>query len=110
MATSALSRARDEAKAKLHVFQSDPASKSDEGTKESRRKARTARLQLVLPEKSVDRLEALKEVTEASSYAEVIRRALRIYEGLLAETDAGGTVFVKRPDGSDEIVPLSRVL
>jgi hypothetical protein len=75
-----------------------------------RRRAGSVRLQLVLPVESVNRLDALKEATEASSYAEVLRRALRIYEGLLAETQDGGEVFVKRRDGVEEKVPLKRAL
>lgn len=74
------------------------------------RRAGSVRLQLVLPVKSVTRLDELKEATEASSYAEVLRRALRIYEGLLAETQDGGEIFVRRPDGVEQKVPLERVL
>ena len=75
-----------------------------------KRSARTARLQIVLPQPSFDRLEAIKEETEAASYAEVIRRALRLYEGLLAETREGGKLVVLRDDGSVEDVPLVRAL
>ena len=57
-----------------------------------------ARLQLVLPQTSVDRLKKLKENTKAKSYAEVIRRALRVYE--IVEKDGG--------DGGEEniLVPM----
>lgn len=73
------------------------------------RKERTARLQLVLPESSYDRLDALKEATEAASYAEVIRRALRIYEGIIAEAHDGSEFVVRRPNGEEEII-LSKLL
>lgn len=61
--------------------------------------ARSARLQLVLPESSIDRLEAIKDATEAASYAEVFRRSLQLCELLLAEQHAGSTLQIVRPDG-----------
>jgi hypothetical protein len=70
--------------------------------------AGTGRLQLLLPTSSVERLEAIKDTIEAASYAEVIRRALRLYEAFLAEERDGGHVFVRREgDGGDVIIPLS---
>lgn len=75
-----------------------------------KKRANSVRLQLVLPVESVNRLNAIKDLTEASSYAEVFRRALRIYEGLLAETQDGGDVLVRRPDGIEQRVPLGRAL
>ena len=36
------------------------------------------RINLLLPDRSAERLEKLKEVTEASSYAEVIRNAIPV--------------------------------
>jgi hypothetical protein len=58
------------------------------------------RVQLDLPEKSMSRLLALKEKTEASSYVEVIKNALRLYEAVIEETDAGNTFLVKDKEGS----------
>lgn len=80
--------------------------KSSDPVNEGKRLSRTARLQLILPERSVERLEAIKEVTEAASYAEVIRRALRLYEGVLAATQEGGQLTLKKTDGSEIYVPL----
>ena len=107
MATNLLTK-KGNAVANLQVFRGEKIEDSEEPNR--RRMGRTGRLQLVLPEQSVDRLEALKEVTEAASYAEVIRRALRLYEGLLAETEAGGDILVRRQDGTEEKVPLHRAL
>ena len=107
MVTNVNSERKAEATTKLHVFDCGKATEADTPP---HRLARNARLQLVLPEQSVDRLEGLKEATEATSYAEVIRRALRIYEGLLAEAEAGGVLFVRRSDGSQEVVPLKVAL
>lgn len=70
------------------------------------KKERTARLQLALPERSFERLEAIKDATEAASLAEVVRRSLRIYEGLIAETNDGSKLFVRRKDGSEEVIPI----
>ena len=84
--------------------------KSLEPSKNSTAKERTARLQLALPESSFLRLEAIKEATEAASFAEVVRRSLRLYEGLIAETADGASLIVKREDGSEEIVPVYRAL
>lgn len=95
---------------KLDVFDGSKNSETSDEDGRKHKLSRGARLQLVLPENSVDRLEALKDVTEASSFAEVIRRALRLYEGLLAETEAGGTLVVKRENGDEEVVPLYRAL
>jgi hypothetical protein len=58
------------------------------------------RVQLDLPEKSQARLLHLKAVTEATSYAEVIKNALRLYEAIVLEVDAGNTFQVRTPDGS----------
>lgn len=63
-------------------------------------RGRTARLQLLLSEQSIGRLKELKNRTGASSYAEVIRRALRVYD-ILASLEQNG-------DGDHEavVVPL----
>ena len=66
--------------------------------------AKSVRMTLVLPPKSSARLERLKEVTEAASYAEIIRNAIRVYEALVMEHDSGTKFFVKRKDGKDESV------
>ena len=48
----------------------------------------------------MERLNALKLKTEASSYAEVVKNALRIYEALIEETDAGKQVLVRDAAGT----------
>jgi len=60
--------------------------------------SKTTRVQIELPEKSYQRLNTLKEKTEAASYAEVMKNALRLYESLIAQHDLGKRVFLK--DGS----------
>jgi hypothetical protein len=78
---------------------------NDIGKSKSKRIARSGRLQLLMPESTLDRLEAIKEATGAASYAEVVRRSLRIYEALLAEQRDGSTLIVRRVDGTELVVP-----
>jgi hypothetical protein len=56
----------------------------------------TKRVQMDLPPKSVERLKRLQELTEAASYAEVMRNALRVYEALILEAEQGNEILIKR--------------
>jgi hypothetical protein len=57
------------------------------------------RVQFDLPPKSMERLNALKAKTEAASYAEVLKNALRLYEALIEETERGNEFMVRNADG-----------
>ena len=59
----------------------------------------TTRVQLEMPPQAMERLQRLKEKTEAASYAEVIRSALRLFEALLEEHEKGSEFTLKRADG-----------
>lgn len=59
----------------------------------------TTRVQLELPPQAMDRLQRLKDKTEAASYAEVIRNALRLFEALVDEHEKGAEFSLKRADG-----------
>lgn len=59
----------------------------------------TTRVQLEMPPQAMERLQRLKERTEAASYAEVIRNALRLYEAMVAEAEQGREFAIKSPDG-----------
>ncbi|MEX1152794.1 ribbon-helix-helix protein, CopG family [Parvibaculum sp.] len=59
----------------------------------------TTRVQLEMPPQAMERLQQLKDKTEAASYAEVIRNALRLYEALIDEAERGAEFQVKGPDG-----------
>ncbi len=59
----------------------------------------TTRVQLEMPPQAMERLTRLKEKTEAASYAEVIRNALRVFEALAEEHEKGGEFSLKRSDG-----------
>ncbi len=59
----------------------------------------TTRVQLEMPPQAMERLQRLKEKTEAASYAEVIRNALRLFEALVQEHEAGAEFSLKRANG-----------
>lgn len=87
-----------------------PAADADSGGAGRKRLARSARLQLVLPESSIDRLEAIKDATEAASYAEVFRRSLQLSEMLLLEQRNGSTLRIVRPGGETVDLPLNLLM
>lgn len=58
----------------------------------------------------MERLQRLKERTEAASYAEVIRNALRLYEAMVAEAEQGREFAIKSPARRrDRALPHLRV-
>lgn len=57
------------------------------------------RLSLVLPERSMERLERLKDRTDAASVAEVIRNAVMTYESIVNHLSQGATFTVHQPNG-----------
>lgn len=71
--------------------------KADPGATSSKT---TQRVQFELPPSTYERLCSLKDKTEAASYTEVIKNALKLYESLLSESEAGGKFLVKSQDGS----------
>lgn len=60
---------------------------------------KSTRVQLELQSKAMVRLSTLKEKTEATSYAEVIKNALRLYEFIVDAEREGCAVLAQRPDG-----------
>jgi hypothetical protein len=67
---------------------------------EKRAKVPKNRVQFDLPPRSMERLNTLRLKTEASSYAEVIKNALRLYEALVEEAEAGKQFLVRDKDGA----------
>lgn len=57
------------------------------------------RVQLDFAPRSMERLNALKAKTEAASYAEVVKNALRLYEALIEESEAGKQFLVRDQTG-----------
>jgi hypothetical protein len=52
-----------------------------------------------MPPQAMERLQRLKEKSEAASYAEVIRNALRVFEALVEEHEKGAEFSLKRANG-----------
>jgi hypothetical protein len=72
----------------------EASDRADEKTKVQKN-----RVQFDLAPRSMERLNALKTKTEAASYAEVVKNALRLYEALIEETEAGKQFLVRDKDG-----------
>ena len=62
-------------------------------------KVQKNRVQLDFAPRSMERLNALKLKTEASSYAEVVKHALQLYEALIEETESGKQLLTRDKDG-----------
>lgn len=63
-------------------------------------KKTTTRVQLELAASSMTRLSELKDKTEATSYAEVVKNSLRLYEDIIKKQDEGYTFLLKK-DGKE---------
>ena len=62
------------------------------------------RVQFDLPPRSMERLNALKLKTEASSAAEVVKNALRLCEALIEATESGKQFLVR--DANSQVSPF----
>jgi hypothetical protein len=62
------------------------------------------RFHMDLPPSSVQRLYRLKHITEASSFAEVIRNALRLYEALIEEVTKGKEILLRDKEGNTTVL------
>jgi len=80
------------------TFTADAQSKAKERTEEPTKLLKN-RVQFDLPPRSMERLSALKFKTEASSYAEVVKNALRLYEALIEEAESGKQFLVRDSNG-----------
>jgi hypothetical protein len=61
---------------------------------------KSTRVQLELPQSAFDRLNSLKDRTEATSYTEVIKRALQLQEAIMTKQAQGQTLFSRDADGN----------
>lgn len=59
----------------------------------------TTRVQMELPNKSIERLKLLKDKTEASSYAEVTKNAYRLYEKMILLAEEDNTLLIRDANG-----------
>ncbi|MCY4335935.1 MAG: hypothetical protein OXC60_14855 [Litoreibacter sp.] len=57
------------------------------------------RLTLAFPERTINRLEELKELTSASSITDVVREAIMTYESVAKHIGNGMTFYAQRPNG-----------
>lgn len=62
-------------------------------------KKETVRVQMELPQPAIERLKALKDKTEASSYAEVTKNAYRLYDMLIEMQESGRSLLMREPSG-----------
>ena len=75
--------------------------------KQEDRKTDSRRIQFEFSPEAFERLEKLKETSKASSYAEVVRDALRVYEWVNDEKNAGNEIGVIK---GKEIVHVIKLL
>jgi hypothetical protein len=60
----------------------------------------TTRVQIELPPASMERLKALKDKTEASSYAEVTKHAFKLYERMIELAESGSVFLIRDKQGN----------
>jgi hypothetical protein len=65
---------------------------------------RKRRLNLIVPDRALERLDWLKDRTDAASHTEVIRQALFAYEQLVCKVLDGSKLMEKTAKG--ELLPL----
>jgi hypothetical protein len=82
------------------TFSSTRASTAASDQPDIKSKVQKNRVQFDLPPRSMDRLNVLKLKTEAASYAEVVKNALRLYEALIEDTESGKQFFVRDETGA----------
>jgi hypothetical protein len=73
-------------------------SSQEEGTGEYRQ---SVRIQVVLPEKSMERLQRLKNKMPGASFAEIIRRALSVYAEFCSARKEKKSWIAKTEDGKE---------
>jgi hypothetical protein len=64
----------------------------------------TSRLNLEMSEETRRRLELLRKATNSDSLAEVVRKALKVYDFLWHESAGGNQVVVKGPEGDKQLI------
>jgi hypothetical protein len=83
----------------LTVASGAARSEANDRSQESVKTSKKNRVQLDFAPRAMERLNALKAKTEAASYAEVVKNALRLYEGLIEEVESGKQFLVRDKDG-----------
>jgi hypothetical protein len=86
-------------------MQTEPGLPAEDEAQASGRNARgTHRVQMDLSARSWERLKKLKDLSEATCYADVMKEALKLYEFLILEDEQGTEFLVRRKDG--ELMPI----
>ena len=67
---------------------------------------KTRRVQMELSQSSFERLNRLKEMIEASSYTEVMKDALRLYEYVVQKDSEGSNFLLKSKNGDIESIKI----
>ena len=83
----------------LTIVSGASPSEAKDRAKENISTPKKNRVQLDFAPRSMERLNALKAKTEAASYAEVVKNALRLYEALIEEVEDGKQFLVRDKDG-----------
>lgn len=63
------------------------------------------RLNIVLPEQTIDRINNIKHITAASSVTDVVRTAILTYEALVEFLSEGNKFYLKK-EADDNFVPV----
>ena len=58
------------------------------------------RITLSLPERTVERLESLKDATSATSVTDVVKQAIMMHEAIIKHLQNGLVFYALKPDGS----------
>ena len=74
-------------------------SETKDRTRDETKAVKKNRVQLDFAPRSMERLNTLKTKTEASSYAEVVKNALRLYEALIEESESGKQFLTRDENG-----------
>lgn len=80
----------------------------DGATDEKGRNAGKTRVQFDLPPRSMKILGELKEKTDAASYAEVFKNAIKLYDGIIGELEKGSEFMIR--DASGAVYPFRMFL
>jgi hypothetical protein len=84
----------------LTIASGADTSETRERTQASAQTNKKNRVQLDFAPRAMERLNTLKAKTEAASYAEVVKNALRLYEALIEETEDGKQFLVRDKAGT----------
>jgi hypothetical protein len=76
------------------------------GTIAEERRGEPKRIQFEFSPDALERLNKMRELTEASSYAELVRNALRVYEWFVQQDRAGFDIGLVKDDTLVKTVKL----